>query len=67
MALQLTPNQPPDNRGALSELAALAWKWEERARRAESKLRRARAFNWAWYIGAAFLGFGFGVVGMALR
>jgi hypothetical protein len=40
MALHLNNDQ--DRRGALNDLTALAWKWEERARAAERTLRRRR-------------------------
>lgn len=53
-----------ERRGALNDLAALAWKWEERARAAERTLRgrRARewgAFVWGLCVGGAVATFGY--------
>lgn len=65
MALHMTqPNEPDARRGAMNDLAALAWKWEERARAAERTLRgrRARewgAFLWGLCVGGAVATFGY--------
>lgn len=44
------PTEPNLTRGALNDLAALAWQWEERARAAERTLRGKRAREWAAFI-----------------
>lgn len=50
-----------ERRGALNDLAALAWKWEERARAAERALVKRRAFHVGIYLAAYLAGFFSGV------
>lgn len=61
MALHLNQDNKDERRGALNDLAALAWKWEERARAAERALVKRRAFHVGIYLAAYLAGFFSGV------
>lgn len=58
--------EPTLTRGALNDLAALAWKWEERARAAERTLARRKSGRALLFLAGMLAGGAASALGFAL-